>query len=370
MFFQPDIPTLREIYDSLSGEGIADFEQTGFYANDLFLKSIAGRVGCWLLNDTAEPCGGSLPLKSGENALSSSGGWRTWMNGYSGSGLDEGNVKVGSADASFNTRGFVAGLDRQVSQDAMLGFAVGYNFSAVDVPERETKGSIHSWCISGYGAFRHENFYLRGTLAFELMDNKEYRHAFIPNAYYDAVDGDHFVIYGSDNHIATPFKTSLWSGDFEFGYNSRAGDYVLTPFAGVQFGFWHLNGFSETDVARKKSSIGLTYHDRTITSLPARIGMQLTKHTALSSDSALLLSLRTAWVHEFYPERTLESSFNAAPGFNNIIRGAQPYDNVLETSIGLDFCSHNAVTLYGRFGLNILKPTENYSGLLGLQVSF
>ncbi|NTV97739.1 MAG: autotransporter domain-containing protein [Chlorobiaceae bacterium] len=369
LFFQPDVPVLAKIYDSLSGEGIADFEQSGIYANDLFLKSIAGRIGCWVLNDTVSPCGRSL-FEKPVNREKTSSDWKVWMNGYIGSGDGEGDSVVGSANTYYKSRGFAVGIDRQVTPDAVFGFATGYNHSALDVPQRATKGIIDSWHVAGYGAVRNENLYLRGTLAYDHIDNKEFRHAYIPTAYYDAVDGDHYVIDGFDNYISTPFISSLWSGDIELGYNNHFGEFVVTPFAGLKFGAWHMNGFTETDAERNPSRIGLTYQDRTVTSLPARLGVQLTKQTELSANSLLSLSLRTAWVHEFHPDRTLESSFTAAPGFTNIIHGAQQYDDVLETSIGIDLCSNNNVTLFGKFECNILKPTNNYSGIFGLQVLF
>jgi uncharacterized protein with beta-barrel porin domain len=44
LFYQPDTAALGKVYDSLSGEGTAAAQQTAFWANDLFLSSVARRT--------------------------------------------------------------------------------------------------------------------------------------------------------------------------------------------------------------------------------------------------------------------------------------------------------------------------------------
>ena len=375
LFYQPDVATLGRIYDSLSGEGTSAVQQAGFLANDMFLNTIGRRKEFWISNDSHDPNGNRLlgaadPVN--HKPQKSTLDWRAWMAEYRGFGRYNANPVVGSANVRDNGDGYgvAVGIDKQVTPDIMLGLAFGTGRLSFSVPDRETAGNVDAWHMAAYGALRQEHFYATGTLAYDHFDNTEQRHAFIPQVTMDTPCGNAFTTSGFNEYLSGTFESHSISGDFEIGYKQQLNSIEVTPFAGLQFGNMRINGFTETNRYQGVSQIGLSYNERTVNSLPSRLGLQLKTNTDLASDTVLSLALSGAWKHEFKPERSIESSFIAAPGFDFVIRGAQPPIDVLLANIGLNLTISKSLTLFGNFEYDAFGMGHSYAGMAGLNVSW
>ncbi len=369
LFFQPDVATLGRIYDSLSGEGTSALQQAGFVADDIFLKTIAHRKEFWLSNDSHDVYGNSLLSTTG-GPRGASRNWRAWITGNSSKGTLDGDRIVGSAKANDSGDGFVLGIDEQLSSSWLIGVAGGYGRMSFNVHDRETNGHVDAWHIAGYGAMRQDHFYLTGTLAYDYFNNKELRHASIPDVSMDTPCGESFTIPGFDEYLTGAFHSYSLSGDIEAGYKQQLNTVEVTPFAGLRYGSMHMSGFSETNMAGGLSPIGLSYNDRIIDSMPLRLGIQLKTKTEFTADTALSLVVSAAWKHEFRTERSTESSFVSAPGFDFVIQGAHPPVDSMLASIGLNLTVSKVCTLFGNFECDALGTEQSYAGMAGFHINW
>ena len=385
LFFQPNIARLGSIYDSLSGEGVSAAQQAGFSANDAFLSSIAHRSAYWISNDLDDPSGMTLTgdkdllfaQKTAPNSMSDATGvsyeaprnWRVWMNGYGSQASYDGNTTIGSAQANEHGSGFAVGIDRQISSNILAGIASGYDSFGFDVPDRQTYGTVDAWHIAGYGAVRQDHFYATGALSYDSFNINESRQASIPGVSMRSPSGP-IQISGFNEFLTGTTQSASLSGDFEMGYKNRINQFEVTPFAGLQFGAMRTDGFTEAGLGGAASELGLSYSERTINSLPSRLGVQVKTKTKLFNGRELTILVRAAWMHEFDNERSIESSFIAAPGFDFVIQGAKPPTDSLRTGIGLNLPLGERSSLYGNLDCDNSGGGHSYSGMGGLRFSF
>lgn len=293
------------------------------------------------------------------------------MNGYSGQGNIEGDVPVvGSARADSGGNGFSIGIDDKISPNILVGLAGGHDWLSFNVPDRETTGGVEAWHIGGYGALRQNQFYITSTLAYDHFDNTENRYAAIPGVSLGSPSGSLIAINGFSEYLTGEFQSSSLSGDFETGYRIPVGRIEVTPFAGLQYGVMHLNSFTETDTGGAASQIGLSYDGRNINSLPSRVGLQVKAKTELAPGMELTVVARAAWMHEFYTDRSTESAFIAAPGYNFTIQGAQPPVDSLLSNIGVTLNLGNRWMLFGNFDCDSSSVAHSYSGMGGLSFTW
>lgn len=121
-----------------------------------------------------------------------------------------------------------------------------------------------------------------------------------------------------------------------------------------------MNNFTETN-SGLPSAIELSYAARTIPSVPAYLGGQVNVKTDLGAGYSLYSWMRAEWVHEFEPQRSIEASFIAAPGFDFVIDGAQAPSDMARINIGAKLNVGEHVSLTASFGADLYQ-TPSYSG--------
>ena len=104
--------------------------------------------------------------------------------------------------------------------------------------------------------------------------------------------------------------------------------------------------------------------------MPLRLGIQLKTKTEFTADTALSLVVSAAWKHEFRTERSTESSFVSAPGFDFVIQGAHPPVDSMLASIGLNLTVSKVCTLFGNFECDALGTEQSYAGMAGFHINW
>ena len=382
LFYQPNVATLGAAYDSLSGEGVSAAEQTAFGATDLYLSTVNNQMQRWV----SDACGddatsktayeqpvSSLPTHKGQTIppCMTQRTWRIWGTGFGGGANWRGDPQVGSASADQHTWGFSAGLDYQLNPNVLLGVSGGGGSSSFGVTNRATSGEVDAFHGALYGAWRNRGFYATGVLAYDNFNNSETRTATIPGVVLPAsqfIDGPFFVP-GFYERPHGSFNSRSLSGYAEAGYQALFGSFSAAPFVGLEFATLHSSAFTETNQFAP-SVIGLSYQARTTQSLPSYLGLQLETKTSLGGQMNIDAWARAAWKHEFDTERSIESSFIAAPGFNFEIQGARPPRDALVTSIGLKLNITSNAAIFGTFEGQFASGANSYGGTGGLIFSW
>jgi outer membrane autotransporter protein len=142
----------------------------------------------------------------------------------------------------------------------------------------------------------------------------------------------------------------------------------VTPLAGVNFTSLWMNGFTENN-SGGPSTIGLTLPSRNIGSVPAYLGAQFDWRQPLLNGGSVFGWLRTEWVHEFLPNRTIDPAFIAAPGFNFVVSGAQAPSDLARVSIGGKVALDRNVSVTGDVRADLYN-TPSYSARAGLRVAW
>ena len=386
LFYLPNIATLGATYDSLSGEGVSAAQQTAFDATDYFLSTVNNEMQRWISGACGDDSTSKtlyeepvspLPTRKGQAGQPAANPpcmtprtWRMWGTGFGGGANWQGDAAVGSASADDHTFGFGAGLDYQVTPQALIGFAAGGGVSSFGVPNRATSGTVDAYHAALYGAWRDRGFYASGVLSYDQFDNSETRTAAIPGVVLPAsFVGGPFVVPGFYERPTGTFLSHSLSGYAEAGYQAMFGSFTVAPFAGLEYASLQSNPFVESNQGLP-SVIGLAYAGRTIESLPSFLGLQLEAKTDLPNQMALDGWVRASWMHEFDAGRSVESSFISAPGFDFVTQGARPARDALVTSLGakLNLTKNAAIfaTFEGQFGAGM----TSVGGTGGLIVSW
>ena len=295
-----------------------------------------------------------------------------WGTGFGGTANWQGNGTIGSASATEHSSGFAAGLDYQVNPNLLLGVSAGGGQSSFGVLDRGTWGTVDAWHGSVYGAWRsQQGFYASGIVSYSGFDNTEQRSASIPGVILPAANfiGGPYVVPGYAERPQGSFNSQAWSGYGELGYQWKYGALTTTPFAGLGFGSLRSDSFTETNQGLP-SVIGLSYDSRTIDSLPSYAGVQVESKAPLFNGLELGFWARGAWKHEFEPDRSTESAFISAPGFDFVIQGARPPRDAFVTTIGAKLNLTKNAALFGTFEGQFGSGASSIGGTGGLVVSW
>ena len=397
LFYQPTAAALGAVYNSLSGEGVATLEQASFTSNDLFHTSIVNQARFWMGDNEGDnvngltyydgaPLGYAAAARQNtfpDDALRQANAadlsprpapqrtWRAWTTFNGGSWKFPGDGLVGSASSSVSGAGFASGIDYQLTPGFIMGAAIGYGRQTFAVTDRATAGTGDGAHAALYAAARGTNAYAVASVGGDYFNNTEGRTAFVPGTVLPPLFGMQIPpIPGFLEHLTGAFNSYSVSGRFETGYKYfLGGGYSVTPLGGVSFASLWTNGFNETNSGGNSSTIGLSFADRNIISIPGFIGAQLDARQSLANGGSLSGWLRAEWVHEFDPHRTVNPAFLAAPAFGFVIEGAEAPIDLARVTLGGKVAIDKNVSVTADLRADIYR-TPSYSGWTSLRVSW
>ena len=167
-------------------------------------------------------------------------------------------------------------------------------------------------------------------------------------------------------NLSGHFNSFLIGGSFETGYNLQFRSLEVTPFAGTEFGSLLSGSYTEAG----SNLMGLSYAGRTVVSLPTFLGLQFGSQVKLGRHTKLSGRIRGAWKHELEPDRSVDGSFIAAPGFNFVVQGAQLPIEVFRSSAAAILTFHEKVEVFAKFDGDFSRFSPVYAGWAGVRVTF
>ena len=217
----------------------------------------------------------------------------------------DGNVSFGEKDTTSREVGFdfvswgaVAGVDYRLMDNLVLGAALTYAFTDVDLDQFLGDSKTHSVGPLLYGT------YYAGPL------------------YVDAHAGATWNFYDTTRRIVFATIDRTASGDTDgqeyvagagVGYGISRGPLTVTPFARLEYTHLDIDGYSE----RGAGGLDLAIRDQDIDSLQTALGAQISY--AFSTPSAVLVpQVRGEWRHEFMNDsRSITARYTSDP-FNTV----------------------------------------------------
>ncbi|WP_027036867.1 autotransporter outer membrane beta-barrel domain-containing protein [Mesorhizobium ciceri] len=378
IFYIPTLDQLGAVYDTISGEGVSGFQQPEFDANSTFQAAMNRQSDAWRMGMATDPMSQSVAVP--ETAYAEPPGkanpfddmvkapderrWNYWATAGGNSGVVSGDPVVGSAGLGYKSGNFAAGLDSQGDPDILMGFALGGVASSFAVPDRETSGNIVGGHAGAYGARKWGQFYINGSLAMDLYSNTTDRFSSVPGA----PDPLNPVPAISREHWTGDFMSAGFGTTLEAGWRQPVGSGAITPFAGLQFSALSMQGFSEESPS--DGALGLDFEHRTIISLPVSLGLQLDTSVAVGETATLQAWGRAAWLHEFRPDRSVEPTFQAAPGYAFVVQGAGAAQDAVAVNAGVKLNWSSTTSVFATFDGKFADRVQTYGGNVGFRVNW
>lgn len=265
-----------------------------------------------------------------------------WGSAYGGTNHTDGDpTMVGSHDLTARAWGFAAGLERGVSPDTKVGFALAGGGTSWALSEGLGGGESAAFQAGIYGKTRSGPAYLSGALALTY--------------YWMSTDRS---IFGGD-HLTASFNAHGIAGRIEGGYRFATPIVGITPYAALQAQSFRTPSYSETDVSG--GGFGLTYAARTATDARSELGARLDKWIPLNNGAEMALRARAAWAHDWVSDPALTAVFQTLPGSSFIVNGATPARNSALATLGVELRLARGLSLLGKFDGEFASGSTTYA---------
>lgn len=254
------------------------------------------------------------------------GVWGKVLGGHS-----EQNLKDGFAGYDADTWGASVGADTQLQNDWVIGAAVAYASTDVDLEDFRTgDGSdITTYQLTGYGARDFGKWYVESILAYAVHDYKKSRYtgiAGIANAEYDGDQWAARVNLG----LPIPLERKV----------------MVTPIAGLE---WTNLGL-ESYIEENAGALSLDVDRRSAERIRSSIGARMAAELELQNGTTLLPSLQATWRHDFKNDG-IDTTANFAGGGTSF---TTPGQDVVRNAYGVG----GAVTWHKTENLSVSVQLE------------
>lgn len=213
-------------------------------------------------------------MASGDEALNRS----FWLKAFGGKADQDG--KHGYAGSDSNIIGMMAGADRMTENGWLLGAALAYAKTNVDMTgyRNGDDADIKTYQVTGYVSKSFERWYMQGMMTYAYQDYETSRNTHLTGVAKGDFGGD---MYGVRLVAGMPF--------------SLQNDMTLTPSIGIESHRINQDSYTE----KGAGAISLRVGDSDATRLRSLAGLELGALKTLSDGSKLRPSLKATWKHEF-----------------------------------------------------------------------
>lgn len=282
--------------------------------------------------------------------------WTLWGGAYGASGTLRGDpTGVGSHDINARNAGFAAGADYLLLPDTIAGFAL--TGSSINYGLNNGLGSGNGDAVKGgaYVSQRFANAFISASFAVGRTDART----------------DRFAVVGGvfDHLTASPSGISI-GGRLEAGY--RVGSWLNTaivPYAALQAQNFHTNAYNETD-ASGLNAFALNYGATNQSQVRSELGSRFDFGAMTLGAATLSWRARAAWAHDYSSAPSIGAAFQALPGANFTVTGAQRARDAALLSIGPQLQFGSNWTLRAKFDGEFAGRSQVYAGTGTLRYSW
>lgn len=242
-----------------------------------------------------------------------------------------GTVSFGDKDGTrqensfdFDTIGITGGVDYRVSDNVIMGLALGYASMDADFDAFDDEVEVDGFSASFYSTYYMKDFYVDFIASGGSNDYETTRNVVLD------VNNDGNVDFGGTakgDTDGTQFNVGLG-----VGYEYKVAGAILGPYAQVNYFNADIDGFTETGADPLNLEIG----DQNIESLISVVGGQAS-YTIRTELVDLVPQVRAEWWHEFENNsRSIQASFAADPDdVTKIIPTNDPDRDYFNVGVGL-----------------------------------
>ena len=246
-----------------------------------------------------------------------------WMNVFGRWG--ERDSACGFAGYDQRTYGFALGYDTVVGENVVMGGALAYTRSDIDLNDggAGSGGDIESFTGSLYGEWFTDTWWVSGSASYGFQSHDTHRRVAL-----DIANG-----FANGDYDGGVFSATLGGG-----YSYRLGDgWRLEPYAGLDYIHLDEDGFRESGAG----PVSLRVDDRSIDALYSELGIQLATELQVA-DHTVIPFVGLSWVHDFeIDDRTVTSGFTGASGTGFTLDGLDVDSDRLRIEVGVGAASGN-----------------------------
>lgn len=364
-FNQLTVAQAQAAFDSVSGEGIVAAQNLAFRSAALFQDAMFDQtVGVASTNSVTLTTPAPGPIVHELADLPSQRidppapavrerSWRAWGTGFGATDNLAGRSDVGSASERASLYGGALGVDRALTQNLIVGAAVGGSDGTFDVPGRVTSGRVTGGHIGTYSLATFGSFYGAGSTSFSAFTNSTTR-----------VMGGFGGLGGET--LSGRFDSHEIRTRLEFGRNVAAYAGTLTPFTALDIAQLRTDGFGETALSGP-GNLRLAVDGQSTASVPGTIGLRYRGNVGLGG---LLFRplVEVAWVHEFAPQRTLTAQIATLSDSTFTVEGAGPPRDAARIKAGGELALSERMALFASFNGEFSGIEQLYSGSGGIRL--
>lgn len=292
---------------------------------------------------------GGTGIATGDSAAN----WGVWGQAFGGHASQSARNDVDGYSANYG--GLVIGADRAFGERWRAGGAVQFSRTAID-NDGSTSGNatgVNGYGLIGYAAYTGEPWYVNLSGSAVLQHYDTTRSVSMP--------GFNGVAHGNFNGQQYVFGA-------EFGWPLALGRAIVTPLAGVTYGYLNQNGYTETGGNGSALTVGRVG----VSSVRSALGAKL----ALPFETARGMwvpELSVRWLHEYNRTRqTTGASFAADPSGQTAFTtvGATPVSDLADISLGLTLMKANNLSASIRYDLQAGAGFVSHTGIVRVQQRF
>lgn len=280
--------------------------------------------------------------------------WIVWAQPYGGYARQDSTDDVSGYRAKFG--GLLFGADRTVADDWRVGAALNYSNTSVHGKDNLTgnTSTADNYGVIGYAGYAGDPWFVNLSAALTRQNYESVRRA--------DFTGFSGAAHGKFNGQSVTLQS-------EFGYPfTLPANVILTPMAGLTYGYQHVDGYEETGGNGMALNVGSSHSQSVISDLGARI--EKTFATGLGN---LTPFAQLSWIHQYDDRRVSSSATYAADTIGETqftTKGASPVEDMAGLSVGSTLFNAGDLNVDARYDLQAGEKYQAHTFSLRLNKSF